>query len=144
MPNKRCVFDTNVIVSALLFEESKPGRAFYTALDAGEILVSLPVVSELNEVLGRKKLDRYVRKEERERFLGALLLKANLVEVTERIRACRDPKDDRFLELAVSGEAGWIISGDRDLLELHPFRGIPILTPDEFLLSFSAEDELAE
>lgn len=49
------------------------------------------------------------------------------------ITACRDPKDDKFLELAVSGRATHIISGDTDLLTLNPFRGIAILPPRAFL-----------
>jgi predicted nucleic acid-binding protein len=56
-----------------------------------------------------------------------------LVDVTERVAACRDPKDDKFLELAVSGRASCIVSGDKDLLALHPFRGIAILNPAAFL-----------
>ncbi len=64
--SRRYVFDTNVLISALLFERSKPGRAFYAALDRGEILLSLPVVKELNEVLSREKFDRYLLREERE------------------------------------------------------------------------------
>ena len=46
---------------------------------------------------------------------------------------CRDPDDDKFLELAVSGNADYLVSGDDDLLALHPFREIPILRPAEFL-----------
>ncbi|MEW6181847.1 MAG: putative toxin-antitoxin system toxin component, PIN family [Bacillota bacterium] len=67
-------------------------------------------------------------------FLGCIVLEATFIEINERIRACRDPKDDMFLELAVSGAATCIISGDEDLLQLNPFRGIPIVKPDEFLI----------
>jgi predicted nucleic acid-binding protein len=56
-----------------------------------------------------------------------------LVEVTERVKECRDPKDDKFLELAVNGNATLIVSGDKDLQVLHPFRNIPVLSPREFL-----------
>ena len=131
----RYVFDTSVVVSALLLKESKPGRAFHLALDHGVILLSLPVVKELDAVLRRPKFDRYLLLEERERFLAALVLEATFVEVNERIRACRDPKDDIFLELAVSGAATCIVSSDEDLLQLNPFRGIPIVKPDEFLMA---------
>jgi len=55
------------------------------------------------------------------------------VAVNEAITACRDAKDDKFLELAVSGKASHIVSGDADLLVLHPFRSIAILTPQAFL-----------
>jgi putative PIN family toxin of toxin-antitoxin system len=90
----------------------------------------------LNGVLSRPKFDRYLLREERERFLAALVLEAVFVEITENVKACRDPKDDMFLELAVNGSATCIISGDTDLLELNPFRGIPIIKPDEFISLF--------
>ncbi len=84
-------------------------------------------------MLGRKKFDRYLLPEERERFLARLALEATLVDVAVHIQVCRDPKDDKVLELAVSSNATCIISGDQDLLELNPFQHIPILTPAEFL-----------
>ena len=138
----RYVFDTNVVVSALLFEKSVPGKAFYAALDRGEILVSAPLVSELRDVLNRKKFDRYLTREEREQFLVLLLRRAILVEITETVAACRDPKDDKFLELVINGQAASLITGDTDLLDLHPFRGIPVVTPAQFLETLTtAPDE---
>ena len=132
---KRYVFDTNVIVSALLLERSIPGQAFRAAIDQGEILLSLATVKELNEVLSRDKFNRYLHRDERELFLESLLHEATLVEIDQQIRVCRDPGDDKFLELAASGKASCIISGDDDLLALSPFRDIPILTPTRFLAS---------
>ena len=137
--NPRCVFDTNVLVSALLFDQSTPARAFFAALHAGEVLVSADVIVELNDVLGRDKFADYVTEEERARFLRSLLHEAWLVEIREKVRACRDPKDDKFLELAVNGEADCIVSGDEDLLSLDPFRGIQILAPDKFLDTLSKD-----
>ncbi len=138
MRNKpRYVFDTNTIVSALLFENSNPGRALQEATDRGALLLSLEIAEELAEVLRRNKFDRYVRRKIREEFLKALIQQAVFVEVTENIQACRDPKDDKFLELAVSGNATQVITGDRDLLALNPFRGISILTPKQFLESLA-------
>ncbi len=136
----RFVFDTNVIVSASLLAGSVPGRAFDKALDEGRILTSVPALLELAEVLSRKKLNKYLLEEERMRFLVALLKEAELVEVTEVVTDCRDTKDNKFLELAVSGQAGCIVSGDADLLVLNPFRGISILTPREFLSGFSRQE----
>jgi predicted nucleic acid-binding protein len=49
------------------------------------------------------------------------------------IRACRDPRDDKFLEVAVNGRADAIVTGDQDLLVLNPFQGIPILSPAGYL-----------
>ncbi len=129
----RFVFDTNAIVSAALLAGSVPRRAFDKALDEGRILISAPVLLELAEVLSRKKLNKYLLEEERMRFLVALLKEVELVEINEVITDCRDVKDNKFLELAVSGKADYIVSGDDDLLVLNPFRAIPILKPREFL-----------
>jgi putative PIN family toxin of toxin-antitoxin system len=96
--------------------------------------------SELTEVLGRKRFDRYLTSEEREQFLCLFLDAGIIVDITETIRECRDPKDDKFLELAVSGQASCLVSGDPDLLVMNPFRGIPILTPAEFLKFASKEN----
>lgn len=135
--NPRCVFDTNVLVSALLFDQSTPAQAFFAALHTGEIIVSADVIAELNGVLNREKFNRYVTEEERERFLRSLLGESELIEIEQKIQASRDPKDDKFLELAVNGGADCIVSGDEDLLVLDPFRGIPILAPDRFLDALS-------
>ena len=66
-------------------------------------------------------------------WLHELMAAAELVKITERIVACRDPKDDKFLELAVSGHVDVLVTGDSDLLALNPFRGIPIITPADFV-----------
>ena len=133
--NPRYVFDTNVIISALLFDQSASGQAFHEALNRGEILLSHAVVEELNDVLSREKFDRYLRLEERDQFLDALIRKATLLDITEQVRVCRDPKDDKFLELAINDEASHIITGDDDLLTLNPFQGVEIVTPVQFLAS---------
>lgn len=132
-PEGRFAFDTNVLLSALFFPKSKPGEAFQAASQLGKIVLSLATFGELAEVLSRPKFDRYVRREERERFLAAFLREAELVEIEEPIQASRDPQDDKFLELAVAGSVQALISGDDDLVSLHPFRNIPILTPAAFL-----------
>jgi uncharacterized protein len=87
-------------------------------LHAGDIIVSADVVAELNGVLGREKVWCYVTEEEGERFLQSLLREAGLIEIEQKIQACRDPKDDKFLELAVNGDADCIVSEDEDLLSL--------------------------
>lgn len=132
-PRLRFVFDTNVVISALLLRNSKPGQAFQYALRTGKILLSAEIIEELSKVLSRKKFDRYVTSDEREEFLEILLERATLVEPVERVLMCRDPKNNKFFEIALSGEASFIISGDEDLLELNPFGEIRILNPEEFL-----------
>jgi putative PIN family toxin of toxin-antitoxin system len=101
----------------------------------GKILISAPTLLELAEVLGRDKLNKYLLEEERASFLVELLKEVELVEVSQQVTDCRDAEDNKFLELAISGKADYIVSGDNDLLVLNPFRGIPILTPREFLNS---------
>ena len=84
-------------------------------------------------MLRRPRLNKRVAEEDRLAYLDYVMAAATIVVITEEVRACRDPKDDMVLELAVNGSATCIISGDADLLALHPFRGIPILTPRQFL-----------
>jgi uncharacterized protein len=129
----RCVFDTNVLVSALLKPESKPRQALEVAVRRGKVLLSFATLAELNEVLTRQWLRQFVSEEIVRSFLAGLTLDAELVEVDTRIVACRDPRDDKFLELAVSGRATHIVTGDSDLLTLNPFREIQIISPSSFL-----------
>ncbi|HEY3910481.1 MAG TPA: putative toxin-antitoxin system toxin component, PIN family [Stellaceae bacterium] len=124
----RVVVDTNVFVSAALKDRSPPSNAVHLAAERDLILKSSTTEQELLITLARPRLAPLIP----ERFLVWLeevLTSAELVPITEQIVACRDPKDDKFLELAVSGHADLIISGDVDLLTLNPFRGIPIITP---------------
>jgi putative PIN family toxin of toxin-antitoxin system len=125
-----------------LFEHSKPGQALRRALRRGRVLLSSPTLEELAEVLQREKFERYVTAAECEEFLVAFVERVLFMEPTEEVHACRDAKDDKFLELAVSGRATYIISGDDDLLVLHPFRDIAIVTAAEFLQA--TEEEATE
>ena len=130
---KQIVIDTNVIVSALIFTNSAIMQAFREAKEKGVLLISSDILSELIDVLSRQKFDRYLAREIREDFLASLSTEAEMIEINEKIEICRDPKDNKFLELAVSGNATHIITGDQDLLELHLFRGVSIITPRQFL-----------
>jgi uncharacterized protein len=129
----RFVFDTNVLISAALFKASVPRQALDLARKKGKVIMSLPTMAELQEVLGRKRFDKYVTEDERMLFLEVLTLEILPVEIVETVTDCRDKKDNKFLEVAVNGEADCIISGDDDLLVLNPFRGMPIVTPHDFL-----------
>ena len=91
------------------------------------------VLAETYEVLSRKRFRKYIDEEDIRTFLAALAREAEYVDVQESLRACRDPKDDKFLELAVSGRADYIVSGDTDLLALNPFRTVQIVAPHAFL-----------
>jgi len=95
------------------------------------------VLAELFEVLSRQAFRRYVAEEDVRTFLAALTREAEWVDVQSQIAECRDPKDNKFLELAVDGLATHIISGDSDLLVLDGFRAIRILPPHTFLREFA-------
>jgi hypothetical protein len=127
------VLDANVIVSSVLLPRSLPRKAFDKALTQGIIAISEAVINELDDVLRRPRLDKYIREEERIQFLMILLRECRLVRVRRTVDDCRDPKDNKYLELALDAGAACILSGDRDLLALNPYRGIPVLTPREFL-----------
>ncbi len=129
----RIVLDTNVLISAALLDTSVPYRAFEKAFVHCEILISAETFKELGEVISRRKFDKYISPEKRLRFLAEFSRIAIAIEVGIVITDCSDPKDNKFLELAVSGNADYNISGDDDLLQLDPFRRIPVITPHEFL-----------
>jgi putative PIN family toxin of toxin-antitoxin system len=129
----RCVIDTNVLVSAVLLPHSIPRQAFDRAVDRCRILISTATMAELDEVLRRPRFDRYVSGKERLEFLSILLDTAEVVAITTASTICRDPKDDKFLDLAASGQADIILTGDDDLLVLNPFDRIAIITPRSFL-----------
>jgi putative PIN family toxin of toxin-antitoxin system len=128
----RVVLDTNVLISAALKEKSMPGMAALGVERRGILLKSLATEQQLFEVLVRPYFDSLIDPEARA-WLKKLMAAAELVTISERIAACRDPTDDKFLELAVNGHADLIVTGDSDLIALNPFRDIPILTPAAFV-----------
>lgn len=127
---QRLVVDTNLVFSGLLFPV--PSRAVLKAQDS-VMLVSEATRIELMEVMGRKRFDRYLDRSIRQKLLSEYLEACRMIEIPTPIRACRAPRDDRFLEVAVHGRAALIVTGDADLLALHPFQGISILSPAAFL-----------
>lgn len=131
--NKKYVFDANVLISAFLFRNSRPAQALELAQNIGTILLSDEVSTEVEDVLYRPKFDRYLNLTKRQTVLEELVENSLFIEPTEEINECRDPKDNKYLELAVAGQAECIVTGDNDLLVLHPFRGINILTVQDFL-----------
>jgi putative PIN family toxin of toxin-antitoxin system len=127
------VFDTNVLISAALAAQSKPSLAVRWAVENDVILASVATLSELSTRLERVKFDRYVSRASRREFVTFINATVRIVSIRRPIQACRDPNDDKFLEVAVNAAADFIVTGDRDLLVLHPFEGIAIITPADFL-----------
>jgi uncharacterized protein len=133
----RFVVDTNVLISALLFKTSVPFQAIELAEKQGIILYSEATLNELEQVLNRKKFNKYLSLEDRQLFFLKFISSSQLVSITENITVCRDEKDNKFLDLAVSGNANVIVTGDMDLLVLNPFESVEIITPDLFIDRFS-------
>jgi putative PIN family toxin of toxin-antitoxin system len=133
MIEQRIVIDTNCFVSRLLTPKSITSQAVRYAFDFHQILVSADTLTELEIVLSRKKFNNYVSLEERQKFILYLKNLAEIVDITNHVQVCRDPKDDKFLSLAIAGNANIIITGDEDLLVLKCYQNIPILSPKDFL-----------
>ena len=134
---KLFVLDTNTLISAAILPNSVSGRAFFRAIEKGLILLSEETLEELKSVLFRKKFDKYLPNiSDRSIFIKSLSEASLLINPNISINDCRDSKDNKFLELAVTANASCIITGDKDLLVLHPFREIPILNAFDFLKTF--------
>jgi len=135
--SKTFVFDANCLVSASILPNSSVRHAFDKAVNLGLIASSPVVFEEYTEVLFREKFDKYfVSMDERLFIINLISTKLRNFSPTEIITECRDPKDNKYLELAVSANASCIISGDKDLLILNPFRNIPILNAVNFINNF--------
>jgi uncharacterized protein len=123
----RLVVDTNVFVSAALKESSWPAFVIRWLAANGGLLKTPHTEQEVFAVLKRPRIAELVLPGFAE-GVRPIFEAAELVPITEQVRVCRDPKDDKFLELALNGQADVIVSGDADLLALQAFRSIPILT----------------
>jgi hypothetical protein len=137
------VFDASTFVSAALKPDSVSEQALLLAIDnPNRLILSSDVETEYREVIFRPKFDRFISRERRQHILDIVLFAADRVEPMERVRECRDPKDDKYLALAAAGDADVIVSSDaRHLLSMHPWRGISILSPADFL---ARADEVIE
>lgn len=127
------VFDASTVVGAALKADSVPERALLRAEEVDVLALSTAVAAEIAEVLNRPKFARLLPAERREQVLARVREAAVWFEPTVRIADCRDPKDDKYLELALASGAETIVSSDEDLLVLHPWRGVRILRPAEYL-----------
>ena len=129
----RIVVDTNVLISAALLPKSISARALGRALEDFELIQSEATLAELIDVIMRPKFVRYIDEERRSHFLFVLARVSRVIDVQARVTECRDPKDNKFLKLAIDGNARILVSGDSHLRGMHPFRGVAIATPGEFI-----------
>jgi putative PIN family toxin of toxin-antitoxin system len=138
MKAERVVLDTNVLISAALSPHGKPSACLSWVLDNATLVTSRELLDELDTRLARPKFSKYLGDERRRAFVADLALSSVLVDVRGVIRLCRDPDDDKLLEITIAGGAHCLVTGDQDLLVLNPFRGVPILTPAQFLEAIAA------
>lgn len=132
-PKKRVIVDTNILISATLRPFSVP-RALVTAvLTHHVVLFSRETYAEVSDRILRPKFDPYASRRERLHFLETLFSASEWVSVHTTVMDCRDPDDNTFLALALDGTADAIVTGDQDLLSLHPYGRVSILTPSSFL-----------
>jgi uncharacterized protein len=131
--DKYIVVDTSVLISALLKPNSVPAQALEIARTHYKLAVSTETLTELAKVLSRDYLTRYRTIDEREAFLVLYSELAEVIDITEHVSDCRDPKDNKFLDLAIAAKAQILVSSDSDLLVLHPYQNIDIVTPAIFL-----------
>lgn len=128
------VFDASALVAASTRRGGAPDRAVRHAFATDRVAVSEATVAELLDVLARPRLARFVDPELRDEVLSLIDAYAEVFAPEVRVEECRDPKDDKYLELALAAGAGVIVSGDADLLVLHPWRGaVRVLRPADYL-----------
>lgn len=129
------------MISAALFDQSVPAQARDHVVQRGKLIATEQTLAELTGRLLAPKFDRLVSRDTREALLRSLYPIVEVVSVIHVVRACRDSRDDMFLEAAVNGRADALITGDKDLLALHPFAGIPIITPAHYLATLEPDSK---
>ncbi|WP_041257474.1 putative toxin-antitoxin system toxin component, PIN family [Fibrella aestuarina] len=134
MKTDRFVFDTNTLISAVILPKSTAALALQKAENSGFLFTSTDTFAELESVLARPKFDRYIPLSIRQGFLQRYKALALFLTISQPVTDCRDPKDNKFLELALSADAHYLITGDNDLLELHPYRNTQIISASQFLV----------
>jgi putative PIN family toxin of toxin-antitoxin system len=134
---QRIVLDNNLVISRILSTRGVAATVFDLLYDSCTILTSEPVLAELRDVIEREKFDRYLDAAARREFVERYAAAAKLVRISHVVRECRDANDNKLLELVLSGQADVLVTGDSDLLCLHPWRGVAILSPADYLARFS-------
>jgi hypothetical protein len=132
----KVIFDTNCLISALLSPDSVVSNSFRKAIEIGVLLTSDECFKEVVEVLQRPKFKKYYSEEDLMFFKEVLLKELQFQTVKSKVSVCRDSKDDKFLSLALDGEADVLVTGDKDLLTLERFQKTEIITPRDFLEKF--------
>jgi putative PIN family toxin of toxin-antitoxin system len=138
----RAVIDTNILVRAVLRPRGAVGMVLSRLRHGGyTLLYSQALLDELVDVLNRPRirLKYHLTEEDIATVVRLVLLRGEAITPIAHFSSCRDPKDDKFLDVAVGGRADVIVSADQDLLTMHPFAGIPIVSSGAFLQKLDSE-----
>jgi uncharacterized protein len=140
---RRAVLDTSTLVGAALKSGSVPHQALLLALARCDVCASVPTWLELERVMQHRRFDRYLARDIRLEFAAMLRQSMHFFAVTPADEAalqppCRDASDNKFLALVQVCQSDVLVSSDDDLLVLHPWRGVPVLRPAEFLAGLGA------
>jgi putative PIN family toxin of toxin-antitoxin system len=122
----RIVIDTNVWISFFISKALKKLKGYLGKEDI-VVLISDELFDELLEVLYRPRISKYIKKEDVLEIIGLIQFKAEWIEIKQRTTICRDKKDNFLLDLAISGNADYLITGDNDLLVIDEFEGTEIV-----------------
>ncbi|MCG2842380.1 putative toxin-antitoxin system toxin component, PIN family [Sandaracinobacter sp. RS1-74] len=135
MKGEAFVLDTNVLISAALAANSPPAQVTLWVIAYGRLLFSEETFTEFRTRLWRPKFDKYLTIERRNQLLHDFSAIADWADISQISTPApsRDPNDDMFVQTAIAGTARWLVSGDRDLLEIPPFEGVTILSPADLL-----------
>ena len=138
----RVVLDTNVIVSAVLIRGGNEGRILRARQrGAFDLVLSPSILDEIGRVLTYDKIRtrRWMTDEEIVTLLEALAQDSVLVPGQLDVAASRDPADAPFLAAAVEGRAAYVVTGDRDLLDVREYRGVRMIRPGTFVRLLATE-----
>lgn len=133
MDRKIYICDTNIFLSGLISKQSPPYQSVAYILQHGIIAFSQETFQELSEVLGREKFDKIIPLKYRKSFLVNLKDNCIFYEIESTVDICRDPKDNKFLDVAITSNADYLITGDEDLLVLERIEHTSIITPKDFI-----------
>jgi uncharacterized protein len=134
----RIILDTNTFVSGIIFKGNLLRQLVTLVVNDYELMFSDETWDELAQVFQREKFEQHLPLGTRLSVLADLAARITVIRPTSVITDCRDPKDNKFLALALDGNVATIISGDADMKALNPWRGIGIVSPEEFVRSRSA------
>ncbi len=137
---ERVIADTNVLVSRFILPQSISAQAIRRVELDSILLFSDATMMELADVMARSRFDRYVSRENRERFVLELCSIVDFVPIIQTVLEYRNPDDDKILEVALNGRADLIITGDEDLLAMNPWREIAIVKPAQYLKQQSDQE----